>query len=183
MSAAICYFRSRRTVCASFRSARALARANAHSERSRDPTKRLVRGTAVYRLPFGTCGPRVFASDGAQKLRSQDTGTGGRKDDPKVHWPTSWPLKFCLTCMLVVLTLCSSVRDTDMGETRTRRRTHQRDDLAPKICVLRGRLDAASSPARNSRGFAVSRAECSAGMDWRSGLHPLGETAKQRTVG
>jgi hypothetical protein len=20
-------------------------------------------------------------------------GTGGRKDDPKVHWPASWPLK------------------------------------------------------------------------------------------
>ena len=125
-------FQKPKDSCASFRSARALARANAHSERSRDPTKRLVRGTAVYRLPFGTCGPRVFASDGAQKLRSQDTGTGGRKDDPKVHWPTSWPLKFCLTCMLVMLTLCSSVRDTDMGETRTRRRTPQRDDLAPR---------------------------------------------------
>jgi hypothetical protein len=24
-------------------------------------------------------------------------GTGGKKDDPKVHWPTSCLLKFCLT--------------------------------------------------------------------------------------
>jgi hypothetical protein len=40
----------------------------------------------------------------------------------------------------------------------------------PKISMLGGRLDAAVQAliARNSRGFSVSLAECSAGTDWRS---------------
>src|SRR5260370_14675164 len=47
--------------------------------------------------------------------------------------------------------------------------------------MLGGRLDAAvQAPlARNSRGFAVSRAECSAGTDWRSAC---GNCGNFRTV-
>jgi hypothetical protein len=72
----------------------------------------------------------VFASDGAQKLRSQYCWHGRQKNDPKVHWPTSCLSKFYLTNMLVLI-MFFSLRFR-FGRTQTRRCSHQRDNLAAR---------------------------------------------------